>query len=83
MGQWVEIANGVTSLSFHLIGGTNSAIYKIHTGTSAPAQDTDIFISYALSRFTSSSNAVAVMYNNSTAENVYVMCVDIDGYVII
>ena len=83
-GVWVEAFTGVTTASFSLINDypeiTQGRVYKIHWGNSLPAVDTDVYNLYELDRDPDNVvYAMPIQFTNSTATNVYVMCVTDDG----
>ena len=84
-GQWVEIASNITAYSFSLIcdESLNAISYKIHTGTAVPPIDTDVFISINVSVYNSGTSGQSIVFNNSTAQNIYVMSSTADGSAII
>ena len=85
-GVWTEVATNVTDFSFNLINGfpddSNIKAYKIHWGSSEPAVDTDVFNIYRLDcKYQEPAYSLPVQFSNTSALNIYVMCVYDDGVV--
>ena len=78
---WVEVFTGVTEANFFLTNFPNitrKRAYKISYGTTTPAFDATEVVYHQMI----DSNHVNVQFNNTAAQNVYVMAMYDDGKIV-
>ena len=81
-GQWVEVLSNITSVVLNLTNfpdDTNKRTYKIHYGTTMPDVSEENVVVVDMDEETVKS----VIFNNSSAANIYIMSIYSDGFVVL